>query len=167
MVGQKTPDAKTLEEIADQLAALTQSEEESVDQRARQIAAVALEVARADTFVKLAQQEAALGQMLRRFAEKTNTLSRLEQMEVRELAHRQRGLQGALHDMLKELPALLAEVPDEPEYQSLRRDVSKFLEAVASAKIEEDLATAVTALEEPDAMTGYAVAAMAAKKWPA
>jgi hypothetical protein len=38
----------------------------------------------------------------------------------------------------------------------LRNDVNAFLQAVADAKIEPDLAEAVKALDQPDTMTGYA-----------
>jgi pyruvate dehydrogenase E2 component (dihydrolipoamide acetyltransferase) len=56
-------------------------------------------LARADAFVRLAQQQAALAQMLRRFADRTNALSRVEQMELQELAERTRQRKVALEEM--------------------------------------------------------------------
>ena len=157
-------DPKQLKELSEELGQLVQTEETEVEQPAQQIASVVRVLAQADTFVKLAQQQATLAQMLRRFADQTNALSRLEQMEVQELAHQQRRLQEALHDLLGQLPELLAQVPADTEYGLLRRDVNQFLQAVAAGKIEEDLSQAAGALDEPDTMTGQALARRAAEE---
>jgi acetyl esterase/lipase len=146
------------------LSRLAQTEDEAVEQPAQQIAAVVRVLARADTFVKLAQQQAVLAQMLQRFADRTNALSRIEQMEVQELAHQQRRVQEGLHTLLAQLPELLAKVPADADYDPLRRDVNAFLKAVADAKIEEDLGHAAGALDAPDTMTGHALAQRAAEK---
>jgi hypothetical protein len=119
-------------------------------------------VSRTDTFVKLAQQQQALAQMLRRFADKTNALTRLEQMEVQELTHQQQRVGEALHELVGQLPELLAKVPADAVYDPLRKDVNQFLKAVADAKIEEFLTNAAKSLEQPDTMTGHALAQLAA-----
>jgi hypothetical protein len=157
-------DPEQLKAFSDQLNELARTEDEAVEQPAREIASVARVVARADTFVKLAQQQAALAQMLRRYSDRTNALSRLEQMEVQELAHQQHRVQEALHELLGQLPQLLAQVPDDPAYQPLRSDVEKFLQAVAQAGIEADLGGAAIALDEPDAVAGFGLARQAAEK---
>jgi len=162
--GGGTPDAKTLKAMSDELSELAKTQEEQVEQPAQQIAAVVRVVARADTFVKLAQQQAALAQMLRRFADRTNALTRLEQMEVQELTHQQQRVGEGLHELLGELPELLAKVPADAEYDPLRDDVNRFTRAVADAKIEELLTGAARALEEPDTMTGHALAQTAAEE---
>ncbi len=157
-------DPKQMKELADELGKLSQTEEEEIGQPAQQIASVAQVLARADAFVRLAQQQATLARMLRRFSEQTNTLSRLEQMELQELAHQQQRIQAALRTLLTQLPDLLSKVPTDPDYEALRRDVNAFLKGVADAAIEQDLADATQSLNEPDAMTGYVLALRAAQK---
>jgi hypothetical protein len=157
-------DPKQLKAISDELSQLAQTQDEQVDQPAQQIAQVARVVARADTFVKLAQEQATLARMLQRFSDRTNGLSRVEQVEVQELAHQQHRIQEALHVMLAQLPELLAEIPADPEFDPLRHDVNEFIGAVTDAKIEDNLSLAANALDEPDTMTGAAQAQTAAEK---
>jgi hypothetical protein len=163
-LGGGTLDPKQLKEMSEALSRLAQTQDEQVEQPAQQIASVVRLLSRADTFVKLAQQQAVLAQMLRRFADKTNALTHLEQMEVQELTHQQRRIGEALHELLGQLPELLAKTPADAEFDPLRSDVSKFLQAVADAKIEEHLANAAKTLEEPDTMTGQMLAQRAAEE---
>ena len=83
--------------------------------------------------------DAPLAEMLRRFADKNGSLSRIEQIEMEELSYQQRRIQEGLHSMLGSLPELMASIPDEPQYAPLLADVNRFIKAVAEAKIEEDL----------------------------
>lgn len=154
--------SNSLKDISDRLSALADKQDEQVDQPAQQIAAVARVVAKADDFTKLAQEQAALAKMLKRYADKSGPLSQLEQMEVQELSHRQDLVRDALKEMMKQLPDLLAQVPPDADYNPLRKDVQEFLKAVADAKIEQDLADASSSLSEPDTATGYALAQRAA-----
>ncbi len=160
--GGGTPDAKQLREVSDTLDRLAQMQNDQVEQPAQQIAAVVSVVSKADTFVRLAQQQAALAQMLRRFADKTNALTRLEQMEVQELSHQEHRIGEALHELLTDLPEQLAKVPADAEFDPLRHDVNQFLKAVADAKIEDYLSGAVLSLDVPDTMTGGSLARTAA-----
>ena len=162
--GGGTPDAKQLKEVSDALNRLAQTQEEQVEQPAQQIASVVGVVSKADTFVKLAQQQAALAQMLRRFADKTNALTRLEQMEVQELSHQEHRIGESLHELLGSLPEQLVKVPADAEFDPLRNDVNQFLKAVADAKIEDYLSGAATSLDVPDTITGRALAQTAAEE---
>lgn len=163
-LGSGQPDLNQLAQASRGLSQLAQSEDEDVDQPAQQIAAVAHLLARADTFVKLAQQQAALAQMLRRFSEKNGSLSRIEQMEMEELTYQQQRVRQGLHAMLATLPELLARVPDEPQYDPLRQDVNHFIQAVAEVKIEEDLEQNEHNLASLDGKAGYVLAQQAAEK---
>jgi hypothetical protein len=163
-LGSGHPDPKQLAQASRELSQLAQTEDEDVDQPAQQIAAVAHLLARADTFVKLAQQQAALAQMLRRFSDKSGNLSRMEQMEMEELTYQQQRVRQGLHVMLGSLPELLANVPDEPRYAPLRQDVDNFIKAVAEAKIEEDLGQNERNLAALDGKSGYLLAQQAAEK---
>jgi hypothetical protein len=158
------PNPEAMKKLSDQLSALAESENQAVGQPVAQIASVVRLLAAADAFVKLAQQEAALAQMLERFDNASNSLTQMEQMEVQELAHQQQRVQAGLHDMLEQLPQLLADVPEEPDYAPLREDVNRFISAVEDAKIEQDLAGATEALGIPDTATGHALAQSAAEK---
>jgi hypothetical protein len=158
------PDLKQLADASEELSQLARTEDEDVGQPAQQIAAVAHLLARADTFVKLAQQQAALAQMLRRFSERTNDFSRLEQMEMEELAHQQQRVDEGLQAMLASLPELLAKIPDEAQYAPLRTDVKNFIQAINSAGIQEDLAKNEANLTALDGKSGYSLATQAAEK---
>jgi hypothetical protein len=164
LAGNGHPDLNQIGEASRELSELAQIESEDVSQPAQQIAAVSHLLAKADTFVRLAQQQAALARMLRRFADRSGELSRLEQMEMQELAYQQRRVQEGLREMLNALPELLARVPDEPSYAQLRADVRDFIDAVAAAKIEEDLAQNALNLAALDGKTGYTLAQQAAEK---
>ena len=157
-------DLKQLADAADKLTQLSQAEREDVGQPAQQIAEVARLLARADTFVKLAKQQAVLAEMLRRFSDKDSGLSRVEQIEMEELAYQQRHIQDDLHDMLNSLPELLAALPDEPQYITLRADVNNFIKAVTDAKIEEDLGQNFHNLTALDGVAGYLIAQQIAEK---
>jgi hypothetical protein len=157
-------DPKKLSEAAADLSQLAQAEEEDVDQPAQRIAAVVHLLARADTFVKLARQQATLAQMLRRFADKGEGLSPVEQMEMQELAYQQRRIQEGLRALLESLPQLLANIPDEPQYEILRADVERFVNAVSEAGIEEDLQNNARNLAALDGKSGYTLAQQAAEK---
>jgi hypothetical protein len=102
--------------------------------------------------------------MLQRFADLPGPISRLEQMEVQELAYQQRRIQEGLRDLLASFPDLLAALPEEAQYAPLRRDVNDFIQAVAGAKIEEDLNEGARALAALDAKTGFTLAQRAAEK---
>jgi 3-methyladenine DNA glycosylase Tag len=164
LAGSGTPDSKALRELSDQLTGLAKTQDEQVKQPAQQIASVVSVVSRADAFVRLAQQQAELAQLLRRFADKTDALTQLEQMEVQELTHQQQRIAEALHELLGQLPELLAKVPPDGEFDPLRGDVNNFLKAVSDAKIEELLSNAAKTLEQPDTMTGHALAQTAAEE---
>ncbi|HHY84971.1 MAG TPA: hypothetical protein GYA07_05485 [Verrucomicrobia bacterium] len=157
-------DDRLLKEVGEQLTELARREDEEIHQPAQQIASVVQVLARADAFVKLARQQAVLAQLLRRFPEKTEPLSRMEQMEVQELAHQQRRIGEALRLWLEQLPELVAKVPADPEYDRLRNDVAVFIKAVEEAGIESDLEGAAGALDTPDTLMGYALALSAAEK---
>jgi hypothetical protein len=158
------PNPEAMKNLSQALSALAEAENQAVGQPAAQIASVVRLLAAADAFVKLAQQEAALAQMLERFDNSAHALTPMEQMEVQELAHQQQRVQEGLHDLLQQLPQLLADVPEAPDYAPLRKDVNRFLSAVAAAKIEPDLAGATEALGLPDTATGHALAQSAAEK---
>lgn len=157
-------DLKELAEAVQELTQLAQTEDEDVDQPAQQIAAVAHLLGRADTFVKLAQQQATVAQLLRRFADKNGGLSRVEQIEMQELAYQERRIQEGLQAMLGSLPELLAKIPDEPQYAPLRADVNNFIKAVAEAKIDEDLNENGRNLAALDGKSGYVLAQQVAEK---
>jgi len=160
--GSGTPDSKSLRELSETLTTLAKTQDEQVEQPAQQIASVVAVMSRADTFVKLAQRQAELAQLLRRFADKTNILTQLEQMEVQELTHQQQRIGDALHEMLGQLPELLAKVPADAEFDPLRNDANSFLRAVSDAKIEMYMSSAVKTLDERDAYGGRVLAQMAA-----
>ena len=166
-MGGGSPRSELLAKIAKQLSEMARKEREEVGEPAREIAVVAQLLSRADTFVKLAQEQAALAKMLRRFADKTTPLTRLEELELQELADRQRKIEGALRDLMALLPDLLAQVPDDPAYETLRGDVEDFIQAVKDAEVEKDLGEAGRLLANAEGKPGYETAQRAADKMDA
>jgi hypothetical protein len=156
--------SRRLQETAEQLTLAARTERDEVEQPARQIAAVARLLARSDSFVKLARQQAELARLLRRFSSRTEGLSRMEQMELQELAYQQRRVQEGLNLLLASLPEQLSSLPDLPAYARLREDVSKFLQAAADSKIEDLLAECVRLLSALDGKSGSAQAQEAADR---
>lgn len=162
---QSPPSAgKPLRELAEALSEMSRQNDEQVGTPARHLAAVSALVARSDSFVKLAREQATLARLLKKYADRTEAPSRLEQLEVQELAHQERRLRDALRRLLESLPELLEAVPDEPDYEPLRADVAKFIAAVGEAKIEDELAEAAQALGKLDPAAGHALAQSAAEK---
>jgi hypothetical protein len=161
--GSSVMDPSQMKSLSDTLNRLAGTSDEQVEQPAQQIAAVVRVVTKSDAFVALAKRQAELAQLLRRFADKTTALSRLEQMEVQELAHQQRRVSEELHDLLTELPRLTDQIPMDVAYDPLRQDVMNFLQAVADANIQDDLSAAAKTLDEPDTLTGQVLAQRAAE----
>ena len=166
-LGGGSPRSELLAKVAKQLSEMSKEERENVGEPAREIAVVANLLSRADTFVKLAQEQAALAKMLRRFADKTTPLTRLEELELQELADRQRRIEDALRNLMAMLPELLAQVPDDPAYENLRGDVESFVQAVKDAEIEKDLAEAGRLLANAEGKPGHETAQRAADKMDA
>lgn len=153
-----------MSEISRKMSELAKSGEEEVGEPAEQIASVAKLLAKADVFVRLAAEQGRVAQLLRRLGEKTDGLSRVEQMEVQELAHQQRRIQTELGDWLSSLPELLNQLPPDAAYDPLRKQVNEFVKAVSDAQIEPDIASALSSLAEMEASAGYVMAKSAAEK---
>jgi hypothetical protein len=96
--------------------------------------------------------------------EKTEALSRVEQMELQELAHQQRRIQQQTADLMASLPSLMDKLPPDAAYDPLRQNVNDFIAAVAKAKIESDMADVNKSLADMDATTGYVLANIAAEE---
>ena len=160
----KTPGAGQLGDLAKKMSDLAKEEEQQVGEPAHQIAAAARLMARADEFVKLAKQEAEIARLLRRFADRTEPLSRTEQMEVQELSHQQQLVQKGLGNLMSGLEESLGELPADPAYDDLRKDVKNFTKAVADEKIPDYLTLASTFLGSMDAVNGHNAADSAATR---
>jgi hypothetical protein len=160
----KPPGVQDLKDLAKQLSEMSKREQEEVSQPAQQLAEVARVLAKADEFVRIARAQATVAQMLRRFADRQEALSRAEQVEIEELKEQERKISTALKRYAETLPELLAKVPNDAEYGPLRDDVNDFLKALAESKAEEDISNSVQSLHERDNMTGYALAQLAADK---
>ena len=157
-------DPEAMKKLSEELGAMSDEEVKGVFVPAQEIAAVVDLVAAADAFVKLAQRQAALAQMLERFADLPMPLSRMEQMELQELAHQQHRVQDDFSQLLGKMPELLAKLPRDPAFDQFHQDVNDFLQAAGDLKIYEDLAAASQALDVPDTRAGQAMAARAAQK---
>jgi len=143
-------DARAMAEASAALDLVSRAEDEEISDPATRIAAVASLLARANDFVKLASEQATLAQLLRRFSERANNLSRLEQMEIQAIAERQEQVKKGLAALLASLPELTAKLTDEEKFVPLRNEVNAFLKSVADAQIEQTLDETARFLAEPD-----------------
>jgi hypothetical protein len=160
----KPPGAQDLKDLARQLSEMSKKEQEEVSQPAQQLAEVARVLARADEFVRMARAQANVAQMLRRFADRQDALSRTEQAEVEELKAQQSNIREALRRYIESMPELLSKVPNDPAFDPLRADVQNFLKAVGEEKIDQDMADALKNLGERDHGSAHALAQLAADK---
>jgi hypothetical protein len=155
---------KELGEIAKALTDLAGENQEDVSLPASQIADVARVLGKADRFVKLAAEEARIARMLERFWSKAEPLSRIEQMEARQLAEEQKKVQEEVKDLLTTLPQLAGKLSEFQQFDAIRQDVADFIQAVADAKIEKSLEEAVGLLTDLEPGAAYFVARKAAEK---
>lgn len=153
-----------LRDLANELAGMCQAEEGEIAEPIRHIAAVARLLARADVFARLAQRQPELVRLARRFKDRAGDLSRVEQMELREIAHAQRGIRDALRQLVAELPELLDKIPPDKQYDELRTSTQAFVDAVKRAKIQEDLDAATERFSDLDGKRGFPPAQDAAEK---
>lgn len=159
-----SPGASDLRSIARALTKMSEQEQEDISVPAQHVAAVSRLIAKADVFTKLAKEEDVIARMLRRFSEQKTPLTRAEQIEVQEFTHQQRRIHSELQEWLSSLTELMEQVPADKQYDPLRTDVNKFMQAVRDAGIESDISSSAKALGEMDAMTGQVLAQNAAEK---
>lgn len=162
-----SPTQDQLDALEKELEALAKTSEEDIEQPARQIASVANLLSRADLFARLSQEQDRVAKMLERYMNREEALSRVEQMEVRELTRRQQRIQEELHSLMQSLPDLMGKLPPDAEYDPLREQVTQFINAVNDAKIEQDVADAAKGLSELDMVAGGVMAREAARKMDA
>jgi hypothetical protein len=156
-----------LSEVSRELAEMAGVQEADVANPARQIAGVAQLLARANTFVKLAQQQALLARMAERFNDRHEGFNRSDQMAMQELGFQQGGVRDGLKTLLESLPVLLEQLPDTADYNKLREQVRAFVDAVEKAGIEFDMQNSFSMFAKPDGMDAYAAAQAAAQKMDA
>ncbi len=159
-----SPSPSELDELAELLTGLHADTRDQVGQPAHLIASVARIMAAANRFAALAQTQERQARLARRFAEQPDTLSRIQQMELQELAASERQIRESLTAITDELPDLLAALPDEARYHKLAAQVRGFLDAVEELEIDAELAGAAGAFGALDGPNGLARARTAAEK---
>jgi uncharacterized protein YjiS (DUF1127 family) len=160
--GQLTPGDLAYD--ADKLAALAAKEHVEVGEPFVQLLSIARVLAKADVFARIAQQQTELVRLLRRFEDRSDPLSRLEQREIQDAALSERDVEKEFNDLMAVLPELLAQVPAEEQFNKLRDQVNAFLQAATSAEISKDLGEAMDRLDQIDAPAGIAAANQALDK---
>jgi hypothetical protein len=164
MQGGGVPDAKAMEEIAKALNEMAGKAAAEVGEPAQQIAAVANLLMRADIYTRLAQRQQEIADLAQRFKDQTGDLSRLQQMELQELASEQRDVRDAMQSLTEELPDMLSKLPQDSSYDDLRSDVKDFLDAAKNLAIQKDLGQASDMMTSLDGRSGYWKAKEAAEK---
>ena len=160
-------DPETARRIAEALRRMQGPMQENVGEPARQLASVARLLAKADAFVRLAEQQKELARLTQRFEDHEGQLSRLQQIQLQELASAQRNLRDKFNRWMKDVPELLEKVPSDPHYDPLRENVNRFLALVEEAGIEKDLEGAVDEFAALDGPEAYRMALQAAEKMDA
>ena len=136
----------------------------NVGKPAQHIAEVVKLLARANAFVQLTERQLRLAKIARRFEEKRETLSRIEQMELQEIAAEQRQIRDGLTRLMEEIPELVEKLPKDKEYDDFRESIEEFLQKVRDAEIQEDLDEATDRFAELKGDEGYPPAKSAGEK---
>jgi len=158
------PGAQDFEDMASALAGLAQGSERRIGEPVRHIASVARLLAAAQSFTHLALEQKRIARMSRRFQEHEGALSRVQQMELQELAAAQARVRDGLQEFMERVPELLAAVPEDRHYDRLRESTNRFLAAVREAGIQPDLDTAAQRYAALDGPGGYPPCRSAAEK---
>ena len=135
---------------ARELAELSRYERQHVGEPVRHVKSVVEVLAMARKFVALTLEQRRLVKMAGRFRNRAGELSRIERMEMQELAHHERRIRGGLDGIVAELPGLLDALPKDAEYNDLRETADAFLVAVRAAGIADDLAAAAGGFADLD-----------------
>lgn len=157
-------DPDLLGKLAGALGDLSEQTNAMVGEPAYMIATVANLLARADLFARLAERQEELARQLRRFSDKTDELSRVEQMELQELAETQANVRDAVEQIMADIDRLAGELPSDAEFDELRQSVAEFIAKFQELKIQDDLDEAAARLAEADGPKGYLAAKSAAEK---
>ena len=165
--GDQEMTADDFEPIAKEMNELMKKMDAGVGKPARQMAAVAKLMSRAKQFVDLAAQQSEIVQLARPLAESFKELAAVEEMELRELSNRERDVERAVDEMILELPGLIADVPNQPQYTPLHHTAMSFIFAVREDEIIDDLAEAAGGFESLVAAKGMPPAESAAEKMDA
>jgi hypothetical protein len=162
--GQGTPTADALGQIAQGMAGLFRKQQQEVREPLDQLVAVARLIARAQVFVRLAQEQERVVELARRFQDRRDELTLVEQRELEELGRTERRIRGELLKFLDELPDLVAQLPPGAEYDMLRDGVNSFLAGVLAEGIAEELEEATGKFLEHDGVLGAVHARTALEK---
>jgi len=157
-------DAGAVADAAGRLAALSRYERQAVAEPVRHVRSVVDVLARASAFARLTAEQRRIVRMAERFKEARKDLTRLERMELQDLAHAEGRVRDGIRKIVDDLPGLIELVPDDAEYDDLRRTATDFVAAVAEAGIVADLGAASDLFAEPDGPTARAMAAKALEK---
>ncbi len=157
-------DPESAKELADRLAALSGQMNENVGKPAKMVASVARLLAAADAFTQLTLRQGELVRLARRFEDQQGELSRIQQMELQEIASAQRRIQDDLTQLLDRIDRRIDDLPDDPTFDELRNQVRQFLDAVEDAQIKPDLSTATSRFAGLDGPRGVPAARSAHEK---
>ena len=157
-------DLAKVEKIVDELGGLFEEMKRDVGDPVRLITAVVRLLSEADGFAALASRQKELAGLARRFEEKKGVLSRIEQMELQEIAAAQRQVRDGLSAFMERIPELLAKIPDDEGFAELKKTAEAFLARVRDAKIQDELDKATDRFVVLDGPGGYPPAQKAADK---
>jgi len=157
-------DAGAIANAAGRLAALSRYERLYVAEPVRHVRSVVDVLALASAFARLTAEQRRIVRMAERFREARDDLSRLERMELQDLAHAEGRVGDGVRKIVDDLPGLIELVPDDAEYDDLRRTATEFVAAVRAAGIVADLRAASDLFAEPDGPAARARAAKALEK---
>ncbi len=156
--------AQLAEEVYAELEKISSQLHAKVGEPARHVAAVAHLLSRANGFAQLTEMQKELAQRSQRFSEQKENLSRLEQMELQEIAAAQQNIQERVRQLMDGLPELRKQLPDEPQYAKLKETTDKFIAAFGEAKIQHDLDQAAEKFSAMNGQGGRLFAVSAAEK---
>jgi hypothetical protein len=156
-------DPKATAAVAEALRGMAGRANQNVGEPARLIAQVVNMLMRADMYTKLALRQRELADLAKRFNEKDQILSRIQQMEMQEMAGEERDIMAGVSSLLDELPDLADKLPQDDQYDKLRATTAKFVQAAKDLKITEGLDAAAGQFAGQNGPEAYAKAKDAAE----
>ena len=159
--GPGAPDLSAMLEIANTLSRLSRETQQNIAQPAQRIAEVTRLMALAARFAQLTQQQQELLKLADRFKDRNEQFTRVEQLQLQEIAARQQRIADELAKLRKDIATQRAKLPEDPQLEDFKTQIDLFLTAIEQFNIAADLRAAQDQFATLRGADGYAAASRA------
>lgn len=150
--------------LASSLQEQSRTEQREIGEPARHVKSVVDLLSNASRFARLTAEQRRLVRLSDRFKIQSGKTSRIERMEMQELAHAERKVGDGVATIGERIPELLRQLPEDAEYDKLRRTATQFLHALQDFEIDKDLGVAADAFGAVNGPAAHSSATAALEK---